>query len=129
MRVTRRRFFGAVGLGSFLIAVGAIRAQGEYLPKGKRDPFVPLLTPEGQRIHPPGEEEPVAGRAAVTLQGIVFDPQAESYAVINGRIVREQEEIDGMKILKIEPDGVTVLVDGTPRTIPLRPSTEGKETP
>ncbi len=103
-------------------------AWAEYQPKGKRDPFIPLLTKEGQRIHPPGlDEETAGGLASVVLQGVVFDPKAESYAIINGRIVRQHEEIDGMKVLKIEPTSVTLLVEGKPYQLTLRKSEEEEE--
>lgn len=84
-----------------------------YQPKGKRDPMIPLLTAEGQRIHPPGYDEEVpTGITGLALQGIVYDPRAESYAIINGEIVREKEEVQGMKVLKIRPAEVTILAEG-----------------
>ena len=97
----------------------------DYTPKGKRDPFVPLVTPEGQRIHPPGlDDSSPEGITGLTLQGIVFDPQAESYAIINGKIVRERDDMDGMKIIKIEPKSVSILVEGKPHTLSLRQTTD-----
>ena len=111
-----------------VILFGCSVAWAEYQPKGKRDPFIPLLTKEGQRIHPPGlDEETASGLASVVLQGVVFDPKAESYAIINGRIVRQHEEIDGMKVLKIEPTTVTLLVNGEPYQLTLRKSEEEEE--
>ncbi len=96
-------------------------AFGEYLPKGKRDPFVALLTPEGQRVYPPGLDEQAAnGLSELTLQGIVYDPNAQSYAVINGQVVEEQAEVDGVKILKIEPTSVTVLIEGQTSQLTLK---------
>ena len=86
----------------------------EYQAKGKRDPFVPLLTSEGQRIRPPGvdAEEMLIGPRGMTLQGIVFAPGGESYALINGQVVRHGDVINKVKILKIEPTVVTILVAG-----------------
>lgn len=109
MRASRLlSFFLAGGL----LAFGA-PARAEYQPKGKRDPFVPLLTSDGQRIHPPGAEDGQgSGLGNLVLQGIVFDPKSDSYAVISGQVVREQEELEGVKVVRIDPDSVTVLVDG-----------------
>ncbi|MBI3318314.1 MAG: hypothetical protein HYZ90_04085 [Candidatus Omnitrophica bacterium] len=108
-------------------------ARAEYAPKGKRDPFVPLVTEAGQRIHPPGLDEEVSeGVAGLSLQGIVWDPnpKAESYAVINGQVVREMDEIDGMKVVKIEPMSVTVLVEGQPHELALhQPEPEETKSP
>ncbi len=107
------RLFSALLAGGLLACGAAAPASAEYQPKGKRDPFVPLLTSDGQRIHPPGAEEgQETGLGNLVLQGIVFDPKAESYAVISGQVVREKEELEGVKVVRIEPDSVTVLVDG-----------------
>ncbi len=124
-----RSFLAVVALCCGALSLLAIPdAFCDYTPKGKRDPFVPLVTAEGQRIHPPGLDEVAPqGISGLTLQGIVFDPQAESYAVINGKIVREQDDIDGMKILKIHPKSVTILVDGAPHQINLRQPTKEEE--
>ncbi len=106
-------FFAAAagGLVAIGLVVPALRA--EYQPKGKRDPMIPLLTGDGQRIHPPGYDEEVpTGITGLALQGIVYDPRAESYAIINGEIVREKEEVQGMKVLKIRPAEVTILAEG-----------------
>lgn len=92
-----------------------------YNAKGRRDPFVPLLTAEGQRIHPPGlDEGTAAGVSGLVLQGIVVDPRGDNYAVINGKILREQEEISGMRIVWIQPHAVTVLAEGQEHRLELR---------
>ena len=121
-----KRWLAIYGLS--LLAVAP--AQAEYNSKGKRDPFVPLLTSEGQRIQPPGFDEEVAGGIeGVSLQGIVFDPKAESYAILNGKVVREKEEVDGMEVVRIESDAVTLLVKGHPHRIPLSRPTEETQNP
>jgi hypothetical protein len=101
-------------------------AWGEYRPKGKRDPFVPLLTQEGRRIYPPGlDDENLNGSAGtLVLQGIVFDPTEESFAIINDRLVAEQEEVEGSRVLKIEPAAVTILVDGEPQVLSIHQARE-----
>jgi len=130
MPVKRVACAGAVFWLAFGSAGASPDAWAEYNVKTKRDPFVPLLTLEGQRFRPPGldEEENGSELSHVSLQGIIFDPHAESYAVINGRIVREREEIDGVKILKIEPTTVTILVQGQPHQLILRPPIEETST-
>ncbi len=110
--------------------LGGSPAGAGYQSRGKRDPFVPLLTSEGQRVNPPGLDEEVGnGLKQMTLQGIVFDPKSESYAILNGRVVREKEEIDGMKILKIEPEAVTLLIEGQEHRLVLSHPADEKETP
>lgn len=120
------------GVSALTILLTAPPVRAEYHPKGKRDPFVPLLTSDGQLIHPPGldEGEATGGLAALALQGVLFDPGAESFAVINGRLVREQEEVEGVKVLKIAPNMVTVLADGQSHELVFRqkPTEEERST-
>ena len=103
-------------------------AWAEYQAKGKRDPFVPLVSAEGQRIHPPGSEEDVSpGQGSLTLQGIMFSAGSESYAILNGHVLREKEEFAGMKVLKIEPNSVTIWMDGQRRRLTFhQPGEESK---
>ncbi len=111
------------------MATFPLEGWGEYQSKGKRDPFVPLMTADGKRIHPPGsDEEATTGTSLLSLQGIVFDPHAESYAIINNRLVREQDDVDGVKILKIEPTTVTILADGQPQQLSIHQPTEETDT-
>lgn len=105
-------------------------AGAAYDPKGKRDPFVPLMTEHGQRFYPPGtDEEEATGVLKLILQGIVFEPNGESYAVINGKVLREQEEVEGVKVLRIESESVTLLVEGQPHRLDLHQATEEKSSP
>ena len=121
---------GVLAIAIFWVIIQAVPAYGEYQSHGKRDPLVPLLTEDGQRIHPPGfdEEEVAAGITNLVLQGIVFDPQAESYAVINGEIVRKNDAIGDVKVLKIEPAVVTVWANGKPQELFVQPTTEETQT-
>lgn len=105
-----------------------------YNAKGRRDPFVPLLTAEGQRVHPPGLEEGMAaGVSGLVLQGIVFDPKGDCTAVINGKIVREGQEINGMSVVRIQLNAVEILAEGEKHRLELprtgRETTKKKESP
>ena len=54
----------------FAWAAGCPSAWAVYESKGKRNPFVPLLLPDGQRITPPPDEEGAGppGLSSVALQ-------------------------------------------------------------
>lgn len=69
-----------------------------YDSKGKRDPFVPLVGPGGKLIIPPvsaGETDMAPDNAvgAVQIQGILYDPSGNSIAIVNGREVRQGDEL------------------------------------
>ena len=79
----------------------ALAEEMSYDTASQRDPFVPLIGPGAMRSD--------AGRDAFAVEGIIFDPNGGSYAVIAGEIYREGEEISGSKVVKIMPDRVVFL--------------------
>ncbi len=117
-------------LAAVFFAAAAVPAGAEYESKGKRDPFVPLILSDGRRINPPGVEEGTgsAGLNPWVLQGIVYDPAGDSYAILNGHILRENQESEGIKVLKIENNSVTLLSDGESHRLTLQRPGNGKET-
>lgn len=97
-------------------------AEAEYLAKGQRDPFVPLLTAEGERIHPPAVYDgPAPSEAGPRLEGVALSAGGISHAVINGRVLREGETFDGIRVLRIEAGSVTVERDGERLRLELPP--------
>ena len=108
------RLRGKVLWVALWLAVSApVPVRAEYQAKGKRDPLVPLLNAEGQRIYPPGYDEEVAtGIQGLALQGIVFDSKSDSYAIVNGQLVRKGDEIEGMRVVEIGPRAVTIQAGG-----------------
>lgn len=120
---------GLLGLALLCRVWPVSPAWAEYRHRGKRDPLVPLILPDGRRITPPSTEDPALqskGPAASALQGIVYDAGGDSYAILEGHVVRRGEEYGGMKILKIEPTTVTVREDGGTRVLTVRPEAEEK---
>jgi len=113
----------------FVLAIGCSPAWAEYQPKGKRDPFIPLILPDGRRITPPGieEESGVPGLGSVVLQGILFDPAGNSTAILNGQVLRENEEWEGIKLLKIEANSVTIWKNGETHQLVLEQLETKKE--
>ena len=113
---------------AYLGAASPAPGRAEYQSKGKRDPFVPLLLPDGRRLNPPetAGEEGMAGAGDALLQGIVYDPAGDSYVILNGHVLREKQEWGGIKLLKIEPNGATILKEGETHRLSLQRPT-GKE--
>ena len=81
-----------------------------YDSRGKRDPFISLLSRPGLYEYDDSAESPEGNLVTlyVELGGIVWDP-VEPMALINDRVVREDEEYDSMKILKIDPRSVLIF--------------------
>ena len=114
-------FFGMIFLVSSLLTAEEMR-----------DPLVPLITEDGKRVPTDlSEPAPLAPRvdllSGLTLQGIVFDPNGNSYAILNGKLVQEKEDIDGVRVKKIEPNKVTVIVDQKEHGMFLHELTEESE--
>ncbi len=114
-------FFGMIFLVSSLLTAEEMR-----------DPLVPLITEDGKRVPTDlSEPAPSAPRvdllSGLTLQGIVFDPNGNSYAILNGKLVQEKEDIDGVRVKKIEPNKVTVIVDQKEHGMFLHELTEESE--
>lgn len=82
--------------------------QVEYAAEGFRDPFQKELketrgsVSEEQKL---GEEQPLPSLA---VQAMVWGGDLPQ-AIINNKVVKEGDIIEGVKIVKIEKSGVTIL--------------------
>ncbi len=114
----------------FSLFAGCPAAWAVYESRGKRNPFVPLLLPDGQRITPPPDEEGAGslGLSSVSLQGVIYDPSGDSYVILSGQLLRENEEWEGIRILKIEANAVTIWKDGETHQLTVREPEEEKAT-
>jgi len=96
-------------------------AQSEYIynAKGKRDPLIPLLTPQGVLLKLDNDEETVTGK--LKIEGIIYDKNGNSYAIVEGKVVRVGDFTDqGYRVLKIEDNKVVFMKDGEPLEIYLK---------
>jgi hypothetical protein len=80
-----------------------------YNPKGKRDPFIPLISESGGYTSDAYE---ASAAEDIRLEGIVWDDAKGSIAIINGEIAKEGDVMGSMKILKINKDSVIFDVGG-----------------
>ena len=85
-------------------------AQEEFLydAKGKRDPFIPLVTPDGRLLKLEQEE----GVAGLLLEGIIYDKNGTSCAIVNSEIVRIGDKVGEFQVLKIEEKRVIFIKEG-----------------
>jgi hypothetical protein len=86
-----------------------------YNGQGKRDPFIPLITPSGYLVNLETDKN-----ASLHLEGIMFDPKGDSIAIINGELVRAGESIGDAVCVSIEPTKITVLQNNQKIDIELR---------
>ena len=85
-------------------------AQEEFLydAKGKRDPFIPLVTPDGRLL----KLEHEGGVAGLSLEGIIYDKNGTSCAIVNSEIIRIGDKVGEYQVLKIEEKKVIFIKEG-----------------
>lgn len=111
-------FFNGIIIVVLLLAGPLAAEEGfEYETKGKRDPFVPLVSVEGVYM---SDAQGVSGITDISLEGIVWDELTGSIAIVNGEIMKEGQEIGSVKLLKIQKDGVIFEVEGEAVRVNLR---------
>jgi hypothetical protein len=80
-----------------------------YQLKGKRNPFIPLVDKSGMLMKLDKEEE--KGQSELSIDGIIYDKQGVSYALVNGRVVGTGDYAGEYRVLKIQDDKVSFLKD------------------
>jgi len=110
--------FTLLACSVWLVACSLIFAQEEfkYDAKGKRDPFIPLVTPDGRFLKLEKEE----GVSGVSLEGIIYDEHGLSCALVNGEVVRVSDKIGDYQVLKIEKNKVIFIKGGQALEIELK---------
>ena len=69
-----------------------------------------MVTPDGRLIN----LEPSDSEQAIVLEGIIYDEDGYSYAVINGEVLGIGDYVMGQMVFDIEPDRVMLLEDNKP---------------
>ncbi|MCX5703294.1 MAG: hypothetical protein NT066_02215 [Candidatus Omnitrophica bacterium] len=87
-----------------------------YDAQGKRNPFIPLLTPDGRFLN----LEQTSAPEGLSLEGITYDKYGRSYAVVNGAVVAVGDTVGDYQVLKVEQSRVIFIKDGEPRWIELK---------
>lgn len=86
-----------------------------YKYQGKRDPFMPLITPSGFLVN----LEP-ADDKKLNLEGIMFDPKGASMAIINGELMSVGDTMGSAVVSGIEANKVVVIQDNEKIELELR---------
>jgi len=90
-----------------------------YDDHNKRDPFIPLVTKDG-KIMPGAKTDSEIETEQIVLEGIIWDPQGNSVAIMNGKLVKEQERVFDFQVLKIKQTGVILQKGGKVRVFNLK---------
>ncbi len=109
---------GAALLVCILLSDVACFAQEGFVydAKGKRDPFISLITPEGMIL----KFDTVKKKGALNLTGIIFDKNGVSYALVNGLVVKIGDTVEDYQVLKITDDRVVFIKEGQLTEIELK---------
>lgn len=79
-----------------------------YEPKGKRDPFVPLI---GAGRNVSTGLEGIVSIEDVNLEGIAMGAKGKRFAIINGQLMREDDKAGSLMIKHITDKKVTLSID------------------
>lgn len=102
-------------LGLIFLSNSFAQEQFKYDAKDKRDPFIPLVTPDGRLL-----KIDVEGAAiGLSLEGIIYDAQGLSYALVNQEAVKVGDKIGDYQVLKIEKNKVIFIKEGQPYELEL----------
>lgn len=91
-----------------------------YDSKGKRNPFIPLVTSDGKLLKLETEES----SEGLLLEGIIHDKKGISYAIVNGDVVRAGDNVGDYQVLRIEDNKVVFVKDGEPIEVELKKEEE-----
>ena len=73
-----------------------------YNDKGRRDPLLRLVTSDGVVMNYDADVE----ISDITLEGIIYDPDGNSMAIVNGRVVRVNDKIGYFTVVEITSEKV-----------------------
>ncbi len=89
-----------------------------YDPRGKRNPFIPLVTPEGRllKLDKQRDQDQPGGLA---VEGIIYDKLGRSFAIVNANVIGIGDMIGDYQVLKIIDNKVIFIKDGEPLEVEL----------
>ena len=83
-----------------------------YDAAARRDPFVPLIGPGGSRSQ--------RNKGDIQIEGIIFDPQSGSLALINGEFYKPGQRVGEATVISILKDRVLLSQDDEEKTFWMR---------
>lgn len=121
--IKKVRFYLIVSILSLFFTLNNFASEDKFVynSHNKRDPFVSLV----QIIPEENEEKPedtkrLLNLTQIRLEGIICDPASGLEAIINSKVLRAGDEMDGFKVLEILSDRVVLEVFGEKEIIRLK---------
>jgi len=98
----------------FFILIFSRSAFGEsefvYDAQGKRNPFIPLVTPEGRLLKL--DKQSASSVEGLTIEGIIYDKTGRSFAIANTLVVGVGDMVGDYRVLEIQENKVIFIKDG-----------------
>ncbi|MDP2928148.1 MAG: hypothetical protein Q8N80_05065 [Candidatus Omnitrophota bacterium] len=88
-----------------------------YDAKGKRNPFIPLVTPEGRLLKLDKQE--ATSVEGLAVEGIIYDKLGRSFAIVNATVVGIGDMVGDSQVLKILENKVIFIKNGEPLEVEL----------
>lgn len=88
-----------------------------YDAKGKRNPFIPLVTPEGRLLKL--DKQVDASSSGLSIEGIIYDKFGRCFAIVNTAVVGIGDYVGDYRVLKIYENKVIFIKDGEPLEVEL----------
>jgi hypothetical protein len=85
----------------------------------KRDPLIPLVTPDGRYVQLERTQQD-EGSFDLKLEGIIYDKYGLSYAIVDSSVVKIGDVIGDYQVLKIEEDRVVFIKEGQIKEVLLQ---------
>lgn len=98
----------------------AARPTLEYSAEQLRDPFVEIITEDTGLAKMEGnksQQEQKKSLPALTVQGLIWGGSLNQ-AIINNKVVKAGDTLEGARIVSIEKEGILVLFEGQQYSIP-----------
>ncbi len=103
----------------FLCFCPVLFAQDEFIydSKGKRNPFIALITADGRLLKLEQEDTTAS---PLVVEGIIYDKRGLSYAIVNGEIKSIGDKVSDYQVLRIEKNKVIFVKEGQPIEVKLK---------
>jgi hypothetical protein len=108
------RILGGLVLIICLFSSSVMAESVRYDRGDRRDPFIPLIGPEGV------VDAKKFNAADVNIEGIIYDPRGESMVLINGEFYKEGDSVKNASVISIFQDRVILGQSDEQKTIWIR---------